>query len=113
MRKRTSFLDAVTKFGSIIISHQQDNALNYLYLEALYLNLPLLHNSNFIKESGYYYPDNDIDIAKLQITKILKDHKINISNYALNAGKVFNKFSYKNPENIKNYENKISSLLNK
>lgn len=113
VRKRTSFLDAVTKFGSIIVSHQQDNALNYLYLEALYLNLPLLHNSNFIKECGYYYPDNDIDIAKLHIAKILKDHKINILNYSLNAKKVFNKFSYKNPDNIKNYEKKISSLLYK
>ena len=103
----------MTKFGSIIVSHQQDNALNYLYLEALYLNLPLLHNSNFIKECGYYYPDNDIDIAKLHIAKILKDHKINILNYALNAKKVFNKFSYKNKDNIKKYKKILITLLNK
>ena len=74
VRKRTSFRCS-DKIRSIIVSHQQDNALNYLYLEALYLNLPLLHNSHFIKECGYYYPDNDIDIAKLHIAKILKDHK--------------------------------------
>ena len=72
VQKRITFLDAITKFGSIIISHQQDNALNYLYLESLYLNLPILHNSDFIKDYGYYYPENDIDIAKLQMQKILK-----------------------------------------
>ncbi len=75
LQDRISILDAITKYGSIIISHQQDNALNYLYMEALYLNIPILHNSDFIKESGYYYPQNDIDIAKLQMTKILKEHE--------------------------------------
>ena len=85
MQKRITFLDAITKFGSIIISHQQDNALNYLYLESLYLNLPILHNSDFIKDYGYYYPEYDIDIAKVQINKILKEHKENISNYCLNS----------------------------
>ena len=110
--KRINFIEAITKYGSLIISHQQDNALNYLYLEALYLNLPLLHNSYFIKGAGYYYPENDIDIAKFQISKILKDHKKDISNYNLNSRKVINRFSSKNLENLKSYEKKIFSLLN-
>ncbi len=112
VHNRITFLDAITKHGSILISHQQDNALNYLYLEALYLNLPLLHNSYFIKGAGYYYPENDIDIAKFQISKILKDHKKDISNYNLNSRKVINRFSSKNLENLKSYEKKIFSLLN-
>tara|TARA_A100001388_G_scaffold271480_1_gene250337 strand:- start:1477 stop:2601 length:1125 start_codon:yes stop_codon:yes gene_type:complete len=111
VQKRITFLDAITKFGSIIISHQQDNALNYLYLESLYLNLPILHNSDFIKDYGYYYPENDIDIAKVQINKILKEHKENISNYFLNSRKVINKFSPKNPDNINAYKKILSSLL--
>jgi hypothetical protein len=111
--KRFRILDVITKYGSIIVSHQQDNALNYLYLEALYLNLPILHNSEFIKESGYYYPENNIDIAKFQINKILKEHQKNISNYSLNSEKVINKFSYKNPDNIKIYKKILISLLNK
>lgn len=113
VQKRITFLDAITKFGSIIISHQQDNALNYLYLESLYLNLPILHNSDFIKDYGYYYPENDIDIAKVQINKILKEHKENISNYCLNSRKVINKFSPKNHDNINAYKKILSSLLDK
>ena len=111
LQDRISILDAITKYGSIIISHQQDNALNYLYMEALYLNIPILHNSDFIKESGYYYPENDIDIAKLQMRKILKEHEKNISNYCLNSRQVINKFSPNNPSNINIYKKILISLL--
>ena len=111
LNDRINFLDAITNFGSIIVSHQQDNALNYLYLEALYLNLPILHNSDFIKESGYYYPENDIDIAKVQMTKILKEHEKYISNYCLNSRQVINKFSPNNPSNINIYKKILISLL--
>ena len=81
VRNRVPFLDALLKFGSIVLSHQQDNALNYLYLEALYLNLPLLHNSEFISEAGYFYPDNDTEVARDQLDKIVNLHVENIENY--------------------------------
>ena len=112
LKDRINFLDVITNFGSIIVSHQQDNALNYLYLEALYLNLPILHNSDFIKECGYYYPENDIDLAKIQMEKILKYHKKNISNYSLRSKKIIQKYSSKNLKNINIYKKILTSLLN-
>ena len=75
VHKRVTFLNAIHKFGSIILSHQQDNALNYLYLESLYLNLPLLHNSKMISDMGYFYPDHDTEIARDQLHRIIKLHK--------------------------------------
>ena len=75
------------------------------------MNLPILHNSEFIKESGYYYPDNDIDIAKLQINKILKEHSKNISNYCAKSKKAIGKFSPNNPDNINIYKKILISLL--
>ena len=112
LNDRINFLDAITNFGSIIVSHQQDNALNYLYLEALYLNLPILHNSDFIKECGYYYPGNDIDLAKIQMEKILKEHKKNISDYSLRSKKIIQKYSSQNIKNINIYKKILVSLLN-
>ncbi len=109
--KRINFIEAITKYGSLIISHQQDNALNYLYLEALYLNLPILHNSNLIKEYGYYYSENDINIATFQINKILEEHNKNIFKYSSNSKKVIEKFSYKNEYNINIYRKTILSLI--
>ena len=50
---RYKFVEAVKNFGSVIISHQLENDLNYLYFDALYLNLPLIHNSARLKKYGY------------------------------------------------------------
>lgn len=111
VRNRVPFLDALLKFGSIVLSHQQDNALNYLYLEALYLNLPLLHNSEFISEAGYFYPDNDTEVARDQLDKIVNLHVENIENYKSMSRKILDKFSYKNIDNKKNYHNLIAKIF--
>ena len=75
------------------------------------MNLPILHNSNFIKEYGYYYPENDIDFAKLQMQKILKEHKTRIAEYSYNSRKIIQKYSFKNPNNISIYKKIIISLF--
>ena len=113
VHKRIAFLEALLKYGSIVISHQQDNALNYLYLEALYLNLPLLHNSEFISEAGYFYPDNDTEVARDQLDKIVNLHLENIENYKSSSRKILDKFSYKNIDNKKNYHNLIAKIFKK
>ena len=113
VRKRIPFIKALLKYGSIVLSHQQDNALNYLYLEALYLNLPLLHNSEFISEAGYFYPDNDTEVARDQLDKIVNLHVENIENYKSSSRKILDKFSYKNIDNKKNYHNLIAKIFKK
>jgi len=109
---RLAFLEIIKNHGSIIVSHQQDNALNYLYLEALYLNLPLLHNSTFLKEYGYYYPENEIAIARDKIDFILNQHLDNIGKYNKKNRIILDKYSYKNKVNQNNYYKIISLLFN-
>jgi len=113
VRNRTPILKALLKYGSIVLSHQQDNALNYLYLEALYLNLPLLHNSEFISEAGYFYPDNDLEVARDQLENIINFHGENIENYKSRSKKFLDKFSYKNIHNKRNYYNLVAKLFEK
>lgn len=38
----------------VMITHSWENSLNYVYLEALYGNYPVIHNSEFLPV-GYYY----------------------------------------------------------
>lgn len=57
----------------IILSHQFYNELNYLYLEAIYYNFPLIHNSPPFKDYGYYYQDFNIADATSMILKCIKD----------------------------------------
>jgi len=68
-------LDALSKFGGVIVSHQYDNDLNYAHFEALYMGLPLVHNSKTLMDEGYYYPDFNVDIGAKQLYNAILNHK--------------------------------------
>lgn len=72
---RWGSLNALSKFGSTVISHQINNELNYAYLEALYLGLPLIHNSKMLENQGYYYPDFDVDMGSNQLYSAILNHE--------------------------------------
>ena len=43
----------------MVLHHQWENDLNYMYWDTLYLGYPLIHNSKRIQEAGYYFKDFD------------------------------------------------------
>jgi hypothetical protein len=69
---RYAFDDAFTR-RDILLGHQFECELNYLYLEALYKNIPLVHNSPAFSDVGYYYPDFDVNIGHAQLTAAIND----------------------------------------
>lgn len=44
----------------IILSHQTNNNLNNLYFDAIEYGIPLIHNSEAIKDIGWFYSDHDV-----------------------------------------------------
>lgn len=50
---------ALGKYVDMVVTHQWENNLNYLYWDVLYANRPLVHNSEAAQEVGYYYPAFD------------------------------------------------------
>lgn len=56
---RHRLVDVMGPFVQGVISHQWQNYQNYLYWEVLYLGWPLIHNSTFFKDVGYYFPEFD------------------------------------------------------
>ena len=61
-------------YAGTIVSHQWCNELNYLQLEAMYLNLPFVHNSSTFKEHGYYYPDFDAHLGADALKEAITEH---------------------------------------
>ena len=110
---RRPLLKSLRDYGSLIISHQILNELNYLYLEALYLSIPLIHNANCLKDYGYFYNDFNIFSASNHIENILKNHKNNLTEYTLKNKELFKKYSSTSKKNIKSYENLINNLIAK
>ena len=110
--RRIEFINSLKVFGihSIIASHQIMVELNNLYLETLYLGLPLLHNSDTLASYGYFYPDSDTIEAARQIDTILGYHLIDFRDKHLDNQKFLDSFHPLRPNNIAIYEESISRL---
>tara|TARA_B000000532_G_C18859705_1_gene403519 strand:+ start:607 stop:1725 length:1119 start_codon:yes stop_codon:yes gene_type:complete len=108
---RVPFVNAVSNYGSIVISHQIQNDLNNLYFDTLYLDLPLIHNSERISEFGYYYENHNISDAALLLEECLKGHYNNLDYYKSNNQKFFLKHSIKNLNNKKAYFKFIENVI--
>lgn len=108
---RYKFCEVVKLFGSTIISHQIENDLNYLYFDALYLDIPLIHNSPKLKNYGYYYPRNDIDTAVNHLNYIVNNHNNNIAEYKARNKEVINTYSLNNQNNKEKYLKSIQNIV--
>jgi hypothetical protein len=103
---RYSF-DDVFKRRDILLGHQWECELNYLYLEALYKNIPLVHNSPEFSEVGYYYPEFDVNVGHAQLTAAIKNKGDNEQKNQ----KFIQQYSIHNIENQKEYRKLIEQLF--
>jgi len=104
------FLDTYT---DVVLSHQIYNPLNYAYLDALYLNYPLVHNASMIKDGGYYYEGFDAEQGKEQLLYALTKHDSNMEEYNKRSKIVLDRYLPTNEESINIYDKLITELLNK
>jgi hypothetical protein len=93
-----------------VISHQFYNDLNYLTLESLYTKTPIVHNSEFCKDAGYFYNKFNADECISQIENMVENHKSKTVEYHNSAKELLFKFSADNYKNIKEYKNLIENM---
>lgn len=79
----------------VLLGCQHYNGLNYLYMEALYMGLPLVHNSTYYLDVGFYYPEFDVRVGKKQLIKALKQYQPEHSR--IQNDKFLYRFSINNP----------------
>lgn len=60
-----------------VVTHQWENALNYLYWDTLHLGWPLVHNSEAIREIGYYFPPFEPRAGGEAVCEGLREHAHN------------------------------------
>lgn len=97
------------KKNPLILSFQHLNALNYIYLEALYLGYPLVHNSEMMNQYGYYYNEFEINEAANQVIDATENHNDNLETYRKIGQEAVYKYSIHNPVVLKNIESVIIS----
>ena len=101
------------KYTDVVVSHQIYNPLNYAYLDALYLDYPLVHNAYMIKDAGYYYDGFDVETGKEMLKYALTEHDNNLEEHNEKNKKVLQRYLPTNEENIDNYRKLIKNAINK
>jgi len=91
--------------------HHFENGLNYTMLEAATLKLPVVHNSEFMPELGYYYKRANLTDAAAQLeAALLHEERDDLEEYNEICDQVVRKFHYASYDNVRGYQTLIASL---
>jgi Protein of unknown function (DUF2827) len=99
--------DILANHTDAVVTHHWENGLNYLYYEVLYGNYPFFHNSQFLKDYGYYYPDWDPMKAGEVIVAAHKNHDNTLEDYAKKNAQLIARLSPESSGNILLHERKL------
>lgn len=95
----------------VVVAHQWENQLNYAYLDALYLNFPLVHNSPMIKDAGYYYPEFNIEEGRKQLEFAMNNHDGNIELYNDRSENVLTRYTGYNTGMVELYTKLLQNAV--
>ena len=107
---RFSVYEYMAHFGDCIVSHHWENGQNYLYYEALYGGYPLVHNSEFIRDLGYFYPDFDSQVGGEALVRAFESHDKNLDSYKTKSAEFLKTLDIHHRPNIEAYSNELISL---
>lgn len=93
-----------------VISHQWENAQNYVYYEALYGGYPLIHNSHLIGDCGYRYHDFDCEEGGRVLQKAFAEHDQNLDAYRAQSQKFLATLDPAAEANVKAYTDAMEQL---
>lgn len=110
LENRDYFVQVMARGGNMVVSHQITCQQNYLYLDTLYGNYPLVHNSPLFSDVGYYYPDSDILAGAEQVRLVLREHDHNLASYQQKAAAKIASLSPYNSFNQRDYARKLMAL---
>ncbi|AIF46106.1 DUF2827 domain-containing protein [Dyella japonica] len=107
---RYPLADFMASCGDCVISHHWENGQNYLYYEVLYGGYPLIHNSEFIRNYGYYYPDFDCQEGGRMLLQTFERHDSEVGDYRRNVMALLSTLDVANTENVLAYTRELQRL---
>jgi len=103
-------IDMIADHCEAVVTHQWENGLNYLYYEALYGGYPLIHNSSFLHDAGYYYPDFDALAGGDRLLDAIAHHDNELAAYRSTADRLIASVSPFSARNLEHHERLLADL---
>ena len=103
--------DFLTNHCDAVVTHHWENGLNYLYYEVLHGGYPLIHNSAFLRDHGYYYPDFAADTGGEVLLAAFASHDANLDAYRATNAALVARLAPVNPANIALHEALVEKVL--
>ncbi|WP_042301224.1 DUF2827 domain-containing protein [Paraburkholderia kururiensis] len=100
----------MVQHANAVVSHQWQNDQNYSYLDVLYGNYPLIHNSPWLKDAGYYYPDFETRLGSAQLLRAAAEHDGQLNDYRARSQRVFESIDPFNRHNVDGYAERLLHL---
>lgn len=111
---RLGFVDTMVKFQvDAVVSHQWENAQNYVYYDALSGGYPLIHNSPYMRDAkmGFYYPDFEASIGGKALLEAWHKDADFWSDYRANAAAYLETLHPTRPTQIEAFMHRINHLV--
>jgi len=108
---RNDFAGFMAQFADAVVSHQWQNDQNYGYLDALYGDYPLVHNSPWLRDAGYYYPDFEVAAGVGQLLAAARGHDAQLDDYRARSRSVFDGLDPIAEANVEAYAQRLLQLV--
>lgn len=82
-----------------------------MHLDALHAGFPLIHNSPYFADCGYYYEENDIYGGAEALLRAIRTHNSALDSYGQAARKCIWRFHTGNPENVLAWDTLLERVL--
>ncbi|WP_439890870.1 DUF2827 domain-containing protein [Ralstonia sp. 25C] len=109
---RHDIVGFMAQHADAVISHQWGNDQNYSYMDTLYGDYPLIHNSPWLQSfgAGYYYPGFEAKEGAAQLLHAASTHHLGLSDYRAKSRAVFDAVNPFKPVNMAAYAERLQQL---
>ena len=101
----------LSEFTDVVISHQWENPLNYMYLEICWQGYPMVHNAHLCKDLGYYYDRNDVQDGCRALLHVLAEHDAGWQEYQQRQRDLIGRYRPFHPAVVGRYDELLGRLM--
>jgi hypothetical protein len=101
----------LAEYTDIVLSHQWENELNYLYYDVTHAGYPLVHDSAMLREYGYFYQPFDAQDGARALLRALETHDAERPAYLARQTGMLEKASALNEHNVAQYAAALDQLV--